>query len=232
MFKRANSFLLRMTTKIDNNLAFFVIGSFIAIIAFFCGVYLSSLSPEKDDFDRAVKEGLVLWPNPPSIANFHLNDHHGDSFTHEDLSGKWTMLFFGFTNCPDVCPSTLNILERAHQTLLSESGETPVQTVFVSVDPERDTTDALNRYVQHFSEHLIGVTGTRDQLTALTKSVGALFLIGPQSNTNAYTVDHSAGIFFISPTNNLLSVLTPPVSKMALLERLRATQLFFAKTDL
>ena len=232
MFERTSSFLLKMTTKTDNNLVVFVVGGFITILAFCSGIYLSTLDSNKDDIDRAVKEGLVLWPNPPSVANFRLNDHHGNPFTHDNLSGKWTMLFFGFTNCPDICPSTLNSLERAYQTILPELEETPIQMVFVSVDPERDTTEVLSRYVEHFSEHLIGVTGAFDQLSALTKSMGALFLIEPLGNTNAYTVDHSAGIFFISPTNNLISVLTPPVSKAALLERLKATQLFFSQTDL
>ena len=222
-----------MTEKTDSNLIVFALGGLVAVLAFSLGIYIAMLDPKKNDTDKAIQEGLVLWPNPPSVADFHLKNQLGEPFTRGDLLGKWTMLFFGFANCPDVCPSTLNSLAAAYQTIPANSEkETPVQMVFVSVDPRRDTMDVLKQYVQHFSEHLIGVTGDVEQLSALSRSVGGLFLVKPQSETAPYTVDHSAGIFFISPSTDLVSVLTPPVSKAAILERLKITQNFFVLKDL
>lgn len=154
-------------------------------------------------------EGL-LWPDPPVLTRLALTDQHGAAFDLARLRGKWSLLFFGFTHCPDVCPTTLDVMARAARELATHPAYAAHgQLVFVSVDPARDTRGVLGRYVDYFDARMIGATGDEAELKALTRALGALYMRVEQAGAQ-YTVDHSAGIFFLDPKLRLLSVMTPP----------------------
>ena len=193
-----------------------LIASTLIVIAFGAGVALSYLQTQQGD--AAMVEGL-LWPDPPIVSPVHLIDHDSAPFTLDRLRGKWTFLFFGFTSCPDICPTTLELLARAHDNLKTHDRYRAVgQVVFVSVDPDRDSPETLRAYVHYFHKDFIGVTAAVEELEEFTRELGVLFMKVPHGGDD-YSVDHSAGIFLIDPDLRIVSVVTPPHSTPAIVRR-------------
>lgn len=175
----------------------------------------------------AIRRGVGGDTSPVAIGGpFQLVDTSGRTVGQELLKGKWSVMFFGFTHCPDVCPTTLDLLAQVH-TVLKKTPPygTQGQVVFVSVDPERDTPAQLAQYVHYFHKDFIGVTGADSDLKPLTQALGVLFMKVAQGGPD-YTVDHSAGIFFIDPAGRLVSVLTPPHTADAVIARFKAVSAF------
>lgn len=144
------------------------------------------------------------------LADFSLRDHNEKPFSLENLKGKWSILFFGYTNCPDVCPNTLTIMNVVSKQLPADK----VQYVFVSVDPYRDKLDTLAKYVPYFNPNFIGVTETQaGEVGKLTKQLGILSM--PVANNSAagkdnYLVEHSANLILINPQGNWHGVMSTP----------------------
>ena len=155
---------------------------------------------------------LRILPEPRTLADFSLVDQDGRPFSLEQLRGKWSLLFFGFTHCPDVCPSALYDLHRVSQSL-ADAGSDPTayQVIFVSVDPERDSPGRLKEYVGYFDPDFLAVTGEPKQIAALTKQIGVAYRIEPhEPGSEQYTVDHSAGIMLVDPQGRLHGVFPAP----------------------
>jgi protein SCO1/2 len=165
-------------------------------------------------------EGL-LWPNPRTLGTFSVVDQHGAAFTQDNLRGRWSLLFFGFTHCPDICPVTMSVLAQAKPGLTAAAGDTPLQVIFVSVDPERDGPAQLAEYVRYFDKGFLGLGGTLDQIQALTSQLGVAFFRGPATSTGDYAVDHSAAIFVIDPQVRMVGVLSAPHQADSLVTRFR-----------
>ena len=151
----------------------------------------------------------VLWPNPRPIGAFVLTDHHGRAFDRARLDGAWTFMFFGYTHCPDVCPTTLATLRRVERDL-ADHVSAPRQHVLVSVDPARDSIDHLAAYVSSFGPGFIGVTGSDGELSKLARQVGAVFFRGEAADDGAYLVDHTASIMLIDPRGRLVALFGMP----------------------
>jgi len=135
------------------------------------GVAVVYLSPEPTYSDADLRAfGYVPYPEPRAIPDFDLADAKGGRFVPERLRGRWSLLFFGYANCPDICPITMSILAGAEQRLLA-TGDPAFQGVLVSVDPERDTADALAQYVAAFSDRFVGVTGAAADIYAPVSGV-------------------------------------------------------------
>lgn len=195
----------------------------VAVLAFGGGIGLSWWQGQRGD--HAAIDGL-MWPDPPRVPAFDLVDQDGKRYTLDELKGRWTLVFFGFTHCPDVCPTTLQILAQVHRNLkndprYAERG----QVLFVSLDPARDTPAQIAQYVHYFSPEMRGVTGPETELLPLTRALGVLFMKVAQGDKD-YTVDHSAGIFFIDPQARLVSVLTPPHTADSVIARFAAVSAF------
>jgi protein SCO1/2 len=156
-------------------------------------------------------QALMVLPEPRVIADFSLRDHDGKPFNLENLRGRWSLIFFGFTHCPDVCPSTLYDLKQVHEQLSRAPGPADHQVLFVSVDPERDTPEQLKQYVAYFHPDFIGVTGGDEQLAPLTLQLGIAYRIEEHEPGAAqYGVDHSASVLLMDPRGRLHGVFPAP----------------------
>ncbi len=155
---------------------------------------------------------LKQYPAPKAIANFQLTDSQGQSFNLENLKGRWSLMFFGFTQCPDVCPTALNTMASVYRGLEGDlPAIQPPQIIFVSVDPERDSPDTIANYIQFFHPRMLGATGKHPQLEALTRELGLLYTIEPHPEGDQnYAVDHTAGIILINPEGKLVGLLPAP----------------------
>ncbi|HEY2462976.1 MAG TPA: SCO family protein [Steroidobacteraceae bacterium] len=159
--------------------------------------------------------GTILAPARP-LADFSLLDNQGRSFGPEKLRGHWSLMFFGYTNCPDYCPTTLTTLAALEKQLRAAKTVAPPQVIFVSVDAKRDTPAQLNQFVPNFDPEFIGLTAaSQPAIEALAKKWGIAVNIQRAANGN-YIVDHSTAIFVIDPAGKLTAVLTGPFTLAAL----------------
>jgi protein SCO1/2 len=153
----------------------------------------------------------TLLPSPRTIAAFKLVDDQGAPFTPERLKGHWTLAFFGYTHCPDVCPTALGVLARMTGKLQADGRPATLpRGLFVSVDPQRDTPPVLARYVRYFNPDFIGATGTPAELLSFTRQLGILYLPGQGSAGDAYEIDHSAAIILFDPDGNYHALFNVP----------------------
>ena len=155
-------------------------------------------------------EGFI-WPVTESLEAFELRDHKEQPFDLSRIKGRWTLWYFGYTNCPDACPTALTDM-RGIEGALRETDEITddeVQYVFVSVDPERDTTTHLADYVSFFSSALVGATGNDEQLKELSRQLGVLYVLGEPDEQGDYLVDHSTYFFLTDPQARWVGLLRP-----------------------
>jgi protein SCO1 len=159
--------------------------------------------------------GTYLTPSR-KLADFNLIDQQGRQFGSANLRGHWSLLFFGYTNCPDFCPTTLTTLASMQKRLRAAKAPVLPQVIFVSVDAKRDTPAQLAKYVPYFDSEFIGLTAA-DQpgIEAVAKKLGVGVIIRPADGGN-YTVDHSGAIFVLDPEGRLAAILTGPFSVNAL----------------
>ena len=134
-------------------------------------------------------------------GDFRLTDHNGRERTLADFRGKAVVLFFGYTHCPDVCPTTLAELAAAMKTLGKDAER--VQVLFVTVDPERDTADLLAKYVPSFDPGFLGLRGDPEATAKTAKDFKIMYQKQPGATPESYTVDHSAGTFVFDPQGRL-----------------------------
>jgi len=153
------------------------------------------------------------------ISAFRLTDQHGRGFTPAALHGRWSLLFAGFTHCPDACPTTLALLATLDARLRADGNA--VQVVFLSVDPERDTTERLAAYVDHFNPRFVAVTGAKAQVDSLCRDLGIGYVQNPGAGGD-YTVDHSAALVLIDPQARVAGYFRPPHDADALARDLAA----------
>lgn len=154
----------------------------------------------------ALSSGTAL-ETPRRIGAFRLTDHRGSEFTHESLRGSWSLVFAGFTHCPDACPTTLAMLNATEERLRAGGGA--IQVVFLSVDPARDTAERLAGYVGHFNPRFVGVTGAQAEIDALCRDLGIAYVQNPGAGGD-YTVDHSAALVLIDPQARVAGYFRPP----------------------
>ena len=153
----------------------------------------------------------ILRPESKPLQEFSLIDQNKNVFNLENFKDKWTLLFFGYTFCPDVCPTTLTVLQKFY-TKLKPQVLANTQVVFVSVDPERDTPEKLAEYVAYFNKDFIGVTGKVTEINKLAIQTGAGYIKGPIINTddNNYQISHTSTIFLINPKMQLHAGFSQP----------------------
>ncbi len=139
-----------------------------------------------------------MFPGTRDIAVFELKDESSKPYTNNSLKGQWSLLFFGYTHCPDVCPTTMSNLAQLVE-MLPANMQNKLQVVLVSVDPERDTLEHLKAYVEHFNVNFRGVTGSHKQIKPFAKSLGAIYFKGEVDASGNYPIDHSSKVFLVNP---------------------------------
>src|SRR6267378_3571089 len=155
---------------------------------------------------------MTLFPAPKPLAALAFTDQENRVFDLSRLKGKWSFLFFGYTHCPDICPTTLATLARARENIAkSAAGAKDVQFVFISVDPNRDTAGKLGQYVTYFDASFLGVTGDNAQLGKLADQLGATYEVAITPGMENYPVYHSAAVFLVDPRARYHAVFAPPL---------------------
>jgi protein SCO1/2 len=163
----------------------------------------------------ALASGSYISPDR-ALPDFRLIDQHGRTFGPANLKGRWSMMFFGYTNCPDFCPTTLSTLAALEKQLRAAGAPVRPQVIFVSVDAKRDTPDQLAKYVPYFDPEFLGVTAAaQPDIEAWAAKLGVGVIITPKSD-GSYTVDHSGAIFVLNPEGRLTAILTGPFTVDAL----------------
>lgn len=170
-----------------------------------------------------VGSAATVLPVPKPLPDFRLTGDDGAPFARESLEGSWSFVFFGYTNCPSICPLTLGAMRDLHGDLAT--GSPPLddtQWVFISVDPARDDPERLQTYVRHFDPAFRGAMGEPDQLERLTRELGVFHQRTPGGSEAAYDFDHTASLLLIDPDAQLHAVFSPPIDPAAAADAFRA----------
>ena len=164
--------------------------------------------------------GAIVLNTPRVFSDFELLDHHGEVFSKEQLKGKWSMIFFGFTQCPDICPTTLATLNQTYSKL-KETEKDNLQILMVSLDAERDTVEKLAQYMPYFNSDFIGVTGNKHLIRRFTAEINVAYNKVPLEGED-YTVDHSTQIVLINPKGDYHGFFRGPHSEIMLRQTWRS----------
>lgn len=194
----------------------------LGIIALVLGlVFYKYNQPKPLDKEQLKSQGLYLFDTARSLTHFELINHNGQAFSPSNFQGAWTIVFFGYTYCPDICPTTmatLNSMLKDLKTALPQTNNAPANTalniVMVTVDPERDTHSQLSNYVPFFNPDFTGITGDVEQIAKLATALNAVFAKAPltkeQVESDNYLVDHSANLALINPAGMYQGFFRPP----------------------
>ncbi len=156
----------------------------------------------------ATPVAMTVLPSGTPLPAFSLLDDGGEPIDESVFRGRWDLVFFGFTHCPDVCPLTLQVLAAA-RAKLEESGVSPLpRIVLVSVDPERDTPQRISQYLASFGDDTLGITGDLAGIRTLTSELGIFF--EKRGDGESYTVDHSAVVLVIDPQGRFHALFGSP----------------------
>ncbi len=184
---------------------------------------------------------------PQNLTNFNLTTRNGELFDDSKLIGNWSVMFFGYTRCPDICPMTLSTLSNMYK-ILQDNSHTLPKMIFVSIDPEHDNSEQVTKYSQYFNNNFIGLTGSPKQVSDLTRSLGVVVQkvkldengeYTAQDNQNqsgsvsekiekiddietSYIFDHSSTLYVINPKGQLQAILTAPHKAEILAEDITA----------
>ncbi len=185
-------------------------GAFLWFLGFLVVAMLSACAPEKAGFKTTDVTGASY------ARELALTDHTGTPRTLADFRGKVTAVFFGFTRCPDVCPTALVQMKSVLAALGADAKR--VQVLFITVDPERDTSEALAQYVTAFDPSFIGLTGSVDDIKRVAKEFKVFFQKAPGTSADNYSVDHTAAYYVFDPEGRVRLFMrhnTPPADFIA-----------------
>ena len=184
--------------------------SCLAVIVIAVSLYVNKMTTKVYLSNEQLKDlGLYLIDPARNLGSFNLTDSNGKEFLPNNFEGKWNVLFFGFTFCPDICPITMRMLSRIEKEIDSQELD-KIRTFLVTVDPDRDSPDQLKVYLENFSENFIGLTGGLDQIYNFATRVNAPFSPISNSKDPHYTVDHTGSIILINPEGNYAGFFRAP----------------------
>jgi len=167
---------------------------------------------------------MTLLPEPRTLPAFSLQQSDGTPLTADELEGHWTLVFLGFTHCPDICPTTLAQLAGAQKRWASMPGSSRPRVLFVSADPERDSAELTGRYAHGFHTDTLAATAPIPELQAFARSLSLVFMKSPgaSGNPDDYSIDHSAGFAVLDPQARMAGVIQPPFDVNAIATDLAA----------
>lgn len=180
----------------------------IALVALIAGI-VGAVYIAPPSTDESAVEYFQYYPQPKALDDFTLTDANGEPFTRENLKNAWTLVFLGYTYCPDICPATLSSLKKIWPELSSIKSEYNTQVLFISVDPKRDTIQRLNSYIRYFSPEFIAATGPHAEIFPLVRNLGLMYALTDDTEKEVYLVDHSASLVVIGPDAQIIGRFKP-----------------------
>ena len=196
-------------------------------VALVVGAFVFSVTRDRTlSFDELQQQGSIMLPRPRALAGIELLTTDGEAFSESNLQGGWTFAFFGFTNCPDICPTTMSVMGQAYNAL-NEDERSGYRGLLVSVDPERDDAATLAKYAQAFSPSFQGVRGTIAATAAFATQVNVAFQKLPGVGEEPYQIDHSGNLVIINPKGHYHGFIKLPHTRDKLVNTFRTLQASF-----
>ncbi|MCQ4270489.1 SCO family protein [Pseudomonas kuykendallii] len=194
----------------------------VALIALVIGLTVHKVLDRRGGADPAqlLDAGIILLPQSRQVPSLSLTDQDGNALAVDELKGRWSLLFFGYTFCPDICPTTLAQMREVKGLLPAEARER-LRVVLVSVDPNRDTPQQLKQYLGYFDPSFIGLTGELERIQTLANGVSIPFIPADTSKPG-YTVDHSGNLVIIGPDGRQRGFIRAPLNSQKLAAQLPA----------
>ena len=199
-----------VTDNRDRNIKLTVAGLLLLIGVIVAGFVYQVQKPRVMTSSELKINGAFMFDTPRALPEFELVDHRGEAFTAASLEGQWTLVFFGFTYCPDICPTTMAFLARFMGELEGLPEHNDTRVVMVSVDPARDTPERLAEYVPYFDPGFTGVTGEFLDIHRFATALNTPFRKVPGEDDN-YLVDHSANVVLINPRGDYHGFFKAPL---------------------
>jgi len=190
----------------------------VALVALIMGLTVNKVLNGRDQPNptELIDAGIILLPQSRTVADVTMTNQDGQPVQLDDLKGKWSLLFFGYTFCPDICPTTLAQLRQLNSQLPAET-RSQLQILMVSLDPHRDTPEKLKQYLGFFDPAYLGLTGPLADIQKLANAVSIPFIPGDTSKEN-YTVDHSGNLVLLGPDGRQRGFIRAPLNN----EKLKA----------
>ncbi|MDU0353253.1 SCO family protein [Paraglaciecola aquimarina] len=178
----------------------------VALFALVIGIFVAiNIAPPSANETQHIS----VYPQPRALPDFKLTDQKNQEFTPSALLNRWSLVFVGYTSCPDICPTTLAELKSIYPELQQAPSKFPVQVVFMSVDPKRDTTKRLNEYINFFNPDFKAVSGEHAQLFPLVRAMGMMYSMSESTDNPDYLVDHSSSVVVVNPKAQVVGRFKP-----------------------
>jgi len=173
---------------------------------------------------RPDRPNIYLLPSPKSLQDFHLTDESGGVFNRVRLMHKWTFIYFGYTNCPDVCPVTTSLLNKVYSSLSQRPQiQSETQVVFISVDPIRDTPRTLGAFIKYFNKDFYAAVGPENELDELTEQLNSkhqiLYSEHYLTHEKTIRIMHDSAVYLVDPLARIYAIFTPPFTAEMIKDR-------------
>ncbi|MCY1410841.1 hypothetical protein D3C76_427630 [compost metagenome] len=192
----------------------------VALVAVILGLTVNKVLNDRREPNNTelIDAGIILLPQSRTVPSLEMTDQNGQPVAVDQLKGKWSLLFFGYTFCPDICPTTLAQLRQVKSELPKDAVDR-LQVVLVSVDPARDTPAQLKQYLGYFDGDFRGLTGSLETIQKLANGVSIPFIPADTSKPN-YTVDHSGNLALLGPDGKQRGFIRAPFNNQKLIAQL------------
>ncbi len=186
-----------------------IILAIVSFVFFFFIYQVSQTNKAVDPRELTDLKASKIYPKFKQLMMPAMTDHNGQAFDLNRFTNKWSFVFFGYTSCPDICPTTLAVFNQVYGQL-PEKIKPDTQIVLMTVDPERDTVEKLEQYVPFFHQDFIGVTATVENMDFFARQLGAVFVKSPdKENPENYLMDHTVKVFLINPNGERFAIISP-----------------------
>ena len=205
-----------------------------AVVAMSAGLWLAQSSKTNENPLSAPRIQGAIYPSEKLIDPFKLVNHLGNEFNNESLAGHWSIIFVGYTHCPDICPTTLSLMSEVHRELSLQKMEPP-HVIFLTIDPERDTPKIMKNYIDFFNAEFTGLTGELKDIEKFAKNLNAVYRKAPgldgEITKDDYLMDHSSALMLINPQGNLQSILTAPHTLGKVIDSIIKSRAYYSTKD-
>jgi protein SCO1/2 len=187
----------------------------VALIALVGGISMSWVVSQNRSVE--LEAGLWFGEQARPLPEFELIDHNNKPLNRDRMKGSWSLMFFGYTHCPDICPTSLQMMSDMMSEIDDSDVSKAINIYFISVDPERDSSELLKSYVTYFNPEFIGATAAMEKLRPLTATLGISHIIGERiEGSPTYDVEHSSAIVLVNPEAQYAGIFSAPHNASAI----------------